>query len=77
MKGIEDQMKSMKRELSEEREAADERLVKKMRLDKGVTFKKKGNERQHQKLKDTVEAATRCLSSTPSNREGQGSPTRR
>lgn len=68
MKEIEDQMKSMKRELCDEREAADERLVKKMRLDKGVTFKKKGNEKQHQfneKVKDKMEAATRCLSSTP------------
>ena len=43
-RGIEDQMKSMKKELCEEREASDEWLVKKMRLDKGVTFKKKGNE---------------------------------
>ena len=65
MKGVEEQMK---KELCEEREAADERLVKKMRLDKGVTFRKKGNERQHQfneKVKDKLEAATRCLSSTP------------
>ena len=38
MKGIQDQMTAMKRELSEERDAADERLVKKMRLDKGIQF---------------------------------------
>ena len=68
MRGIEDQMKSMKQEFCEEREATDERLVKKMRLDKGVTFKKKGNENQHQfneKVKDKIEAVARCLSSTP------------
>lgn len=51
-----------------EREAADERLVKKIWLDKGAIFKKKGNERQHQineKVKDKLRAATRCLSFTP------------
>ena len=61
-------MKTMKRELADEREAADERLVKKMRLDKGVTFKKKGNEKQHQfneQVKDKIEAANRCLSAIP------------
>ena len=64
MKGIEDKMSHMKRELTEERDAADERLVKKMRLDKGILFKRKGNEKQHdfnEKVKDTIEAATRCL----------------
>ena len=68
MKGIEEHMKTMKRELADEREAADERLVKKMRLDKGVTFKKKGNEKQHQfneRVKDKIEAANRCLSAIP------------
>ena len=68
MKGIQDQMTAMKRELSEERDAADERLVKKMRLDKGIQFKKKGNEKQHQfneKVKDRIEAASRFISATP------------
>ena len=58
----------MKRELSEEREAADERLVKKMRLDKGIPFKRKANEKQHnfnEEIKDKIEAATKSLNAVP------------
>ena len=43
--GIQDQMQSMKRELAEEREATNERLVKRIRLEKAPTFKK-GHEKQ-------------------------------
>ena len=39
--GIQDQMQSMKRELAEDREAANERLVKRIRLEKAPSFKKK------------------------------------
>ena len=39
-------MQSMKRELAEEREAANERLVKQIRLEKAPSFKKKGHEKQ-------------------------------
>ena len=68
MKGIEDQMRSMKRELSDEREAADDRLVKKMRLDKGIHFKRKANEKQHnfnEEVKDKIESATKSLDAVP------------
>ena len=47
MKGIQGQIQSMKSELSDERSCI-ECLVKKMRMDKGVQFKRKGNDKQHQ-----------------------------
>ena len=67
MKGIQRNMES-KRELSSEREAADDRLLKKMRLTKGIEFKRKGNEKQHvfnEEVKDKIESATKALCSTP------------
>ena len=45
--GIRDEISSMKRELATEREAADEKLVKCLKLEKAPVFKKKGNERQY------------------------------
>ena len=68
MNAVKEQMKEMKRDLSDERDAADERLVKKMRLDKGVQFRRKGNEKQHQfneVVQDKIEAAQKSLSSAP------------
>ena len=68
MKGIQSNMSKMKRELSEDREAADDRLVKKMRLTKGVEFKRKGNEKQHifnEGVRDKFECAAKALSATP------------
>ena len=68
MEGIQDNMSNMKRELSEDREAADDRLVKKMRLTKGVEFKRKGNEKQHvfnEAVRDKFECASKALSATP------------
>ena len=35
---LHDEMQSLKRELSQEREAADDRVVKRMRMEKGPTF---------------------------------------
>ena len=61
-------MSAIKRDPTEERDAADERLVKKMRYDKGVQFKRKANEKQHrfnEEVQDKIEAAQRNLSSTP------------
>ena len=37
---LRDEMQSLKREVSQEREAADDRLVKRMKMEKGPTFKK-------------------------------------
>ena len=44
-KGMHSNMEMIKRELSAEQEAADDRLMKRMRLTKGVEFKYKGNEK--------------------------------
>ena len=40
-------MVTLKRELSAERETADEKLVKKLKLEKAPTFRKKGHEKQY------------------------------
>ena len=56
-------MGSLKRERSQEREAADDRLVKRMRMEKGPTFKKKSHEKQFQfyaTVLDKMEEATAC-----------------
>ena len=44
--GMKDELAVMKRELSTEREAANEKLVKKLKLEKAPTFRKKGHEKQ-------------------------------
>ena len=44
--GMKDELAVMKQELSAEREAADEKLVKKIKLEKVLTFRKKGHEKQ-------------------------------
>ena len=67
MKGIQSNMET-KRELSAEREAANDRLVKKMQFTKGIEFKRKGNERQYvfnEGVRDKIESATKALSATP------------
>ena len=43
---LRDEMQSLKMELSQEREAANDRLVKRMHLEKGPAFKKKSHEKQ-------------------------------
>ena len=62
------EMQSLKRELSQEREAADDRLVKRMRMEKGPTFKKKSHEKQFKfnaTVMDKTEEATAALQQTP------------
>ena len=59
---------SLKRELSQERDAADDRLVKRMRMEKGPTFKKKSHEKQFKfnaTVMDKTEEATAALQQTP------------
>ena len=66
--GIQDQMQSMKRELVEDREAANERLVKRIRLEKAPLFKKKGHEKQfrfNEEVREKIAAASDCLIATP------------
>ncbi len=68
VKGIQKNMESIKRELSTEWEEADDRLLKKMCLTKGIEFKRKGNEKQHifnEEMEDKIETATKALCSTP------------
>ena len=51
---------AMKREM----ESADDRLIKKIRLDTKPTFKKRGHEKQHQfnkQVRDKIDAATAAL----------------
>ena len=66
--GIRDEISSMKRELATEREAADEKLVKRLKLEKAPVFKKKGNERQYrhnEEVRLKVSDAASALSETP------------
>ena len=54
----------MKREI----ESADDRLVKRMRLDTKPTFKKRGHDKQHQfneQVRDKINAAAATLEQTP------------
>ena len=41
MEGVQEQIHTMKHELSTEREATDERLVKKIRLDRGMVSRRR------------------------------------
>ena len=55
----------MKEELREERESADERLVKKIHLDKKPTFRKVSHEKQYEyneQVRDKVQSAGAALS---------------
>ena len=66
--GIQDEMVAMKRELSTERKAIDEKLVKCLKLEKAPVFKKKGNERQYrhnEEVRLKVLDAASVLSETP------------
>ena len=70
MTGLQEQMSSMKRELSDEREAANERLVKRIKLDKGPTFKKKSNEKQYhfnEEVREKMATASAAISTMPSS----------
>ena len=66
---VDAKLSSMKRELKEERESADDRLMKKIRLDSKPTFKKKGHEQQfvfNEQVRDKlVENVRTALDQTP------------
>ena len=67
MTGLQKQMSSMKRELSDEREASNEHLVKRIKLDKGPTFKKKSNEKQfhfNEEVREKLATASASLATT-------------
>ena len=66
--GMREEMSSLKRELAGDREAADERLLKKMRLEKLPIFKKKTHEKQfkfNEEVSCKIDSAKDCLSETP------------
>ena len=66
--GIKDEMISMKREMSAEREAADDKLLKQIKLDKAPVFRKKGNERRYrhnEEVKLKLTEARSALDETP------------
>ena len=68
MTGLQDQMSSMKRELLEEREASNERLVKRIKLDKAPVFKKTSNEKQFQfneEVREKLSVASVSLATAP------------
>ena len=66
--GLRDELTSLKRELTSERQVADERLLKKLKLEKMPTYKKKAHEKQfifNEGVSSKVEEATVALSETP------------
>ena len=67
MSDIKEQIMTWRKEIIDERDAADKRLVKKMHHDKGIQFKRKSNNKQHQfneSVLDKLEATQKNLSST-------------
>ena len=65
---MKDEMQTLKRELSQEREVADDHLVKKICLEKGPTFKKKAHEKQFEFnaiVIDKMEDIDSALKQTP------------
>ena len=65
---MEEKMASMKRELAKEREEADEKLVKRMRLEKPPSFKKKSHEVQYrfnEDIRSKLTTVSGALKETP------------
>ena len=70
--GIRDEVASLKRELANDREAADERLLKKLKLEMAPSFKKKRHKKQYhfnEEVSSKMEAAAASLSETPPTME--------
>ena len=66
--GMREELSSLKRELTSDRQAADDRLLKKLKLEKVPTFKKKAHEKQfvfNEEVSSKVEEATAALAETP------------
>ena len=61
---VQGQLASMKEEISQGRAEADERLVKRLKLDKKTNFKRKGNELQHafnEEVRDKLRVAASSI----------------
>ena len=59
--GVRDKVASLKRELASDREAADKRLIKKLKLEKPPSFRKKTHEKQYhfnEEVSSKLEAAS-------------------
>ena len=66
--GMRDEIQSLRQELNEDKEAAEERLVKRARLEKGPTFKRKSNEKQFEfnsSVSDKLTDAEAALEKAP------------
>ena len=67
-KRMDERMTSMKRELTQEREQADERLVKRMKIEKTPTFKRKSHEVQftfNEEVRSKLDSVKTALHETP------------
>lgn len=65
---VDAKLSHMKRELMDERESADERLVKKIRMDSKPSFRKKSHEKQYvfnEQVRDKLDSAAAALGQTP------------
>ena len=65
---VDAKLSSMRKEMRDERETADERLVKKIRLDSKPTFKKRGHEKQflfNEQVREQFEVIDSALKQTP------------
>jgi len=66
--GMREELSSLKRELTSDRQAADDCLLKKLKLEKVPTFKKKAHEKQfvfNEEVSSKVKEATAALAETP------------
>ena len=66
--GMREEISAFKRELSQERDATDEQLLKKMRLEKAPSFRKKTHKKQYQfneEIACKLDAASAVLKEAP------------
>ena len=62
------ELSTMKRSIAEDREAAEDRIVKKVKLDSKPTFRKKSHEKQAQfnaSIEEKLDSCTSALKETP------------
>ena len=65
---LKSEMADMKKDMAQERQAADERLIKRIKLDPTPTFKKKGNEKQRKinsQVEEKLMSVSAALQETP------------
>ena len=65
---FEEKISQLRRELKDERDSADERLAKKIRLEKQPSFKKPGHEKQfkfNEEVRDKLDSADAALAQRP------------